>query len=134
MLARLESSDMSSVITTLKRRGAARFRLATSPLPAIRYANRLIRNAPGRFNAVEIHGVRQFPDAADPDRTCYEVDDDNPSFFSVYLHYVDGGVTCCVDLPTHSTALLCAKAIARRYGWPVYDCCPARNDSARPAP
>ncbi|WP_175787321.1 hypothetical protein [Burkholderia anthina] len=125
---------MPSVITMLKRRGATRFRLTTSPLPAIRYANRLIRNAPGRFNAIEIRGMRQFPDAADPEQTCCEVDDDNPSFFSIYLHYVDGGVTCCADMPTHSMAMLCAKATARRYDWPVYDCCPARNDSTRPSP
>ncbi|MDN7629700.1 hypothetical protein [Burkholderia cenocepacia] len=116
---------MSSVIAALKRRGAARFRAATSPLPAIHYANRLIRDAPGRFDAVEIHGVRHFPNAADPARTCCEVDDDNPSFFSVYLHFVTGGVMCCADLPTHLDALHCARVIARRHGWPVYDYCPA---------
>lgn len=112
---------MSSVITTLKRREAVRFRAATSPLPAIRYANRLIRDARGRFDGVEIHGVRQFPDATDPARTYCEVDDDNPSFFSVYLHFVDGGVMCCADLPTHHAALRCADVIAHRYGWPVHD-------------
>ncbi|MBN3777327.1 hypothetical protein G3O06_07110 [Burkholderia sp. Ac-20345] len=116
---------MSSVIATLKRRGTARRRAATSPLPAIRYATRLIRDAPGRFDAVEIHGVRQFPDAADPTRSCCEVDDDNPSFFSVYLHFVAGGVVCCADLPTHPDAVHCARVIARRHRWPVYDFYPA---------
>lgn len=115
---------MSSVIAALKRRAAARFRAATNPLPAIRYANRLIRDAPGRFDAVEIHGVRQFPDAVDQARTCCEVDDDNPSFFSVYLHFVTGGVMCCADLPTHPDALHCAHVVARRHNWPVYDYCP----------
>lgn len=116
---------MSSVIAALKRRRAARFRAATSPLPAIHYATRLIRDAPGRFDAVEIHGVRQFPDAADPTRSCCEVDDDNPSFFSVSLHFVAGGVMCCADLPTHPRALQCARVIARRHRWPVYDYCSA---------
>ncbi|WP_157129839.1 hypothetical protein [Burkholderia pseudomallei] len=116
---------MSSVIATLKRRSAARCCAATSPLPAIRYVSRLIRDAPGRFDAVEIHGVRQFPDPSDPTRSCCEVDDDNPSFFSVYLHFATGGVMCCADLPTHPDALRYAHVIARRHRWPVYDFCPA---------
>ncbi|WP_423378124.1 hypothetical protein [Burkholderia sp. LMG 32019] len=120
---------MSSVIATLKRREATRFRMGKSPFPAIRYTNRLIRKAPGQFNAVEIHGVRQFPDATDPTRTYCEVDDDNPSFFSIYLHCVEGGVTCCADLPTHSAALFCANAVADRHRWPVYDCIPSNNDT-----
>lgn len=74
-------------------------------MQAIRYATRLIRNASGQFDAVEIHGVRQFPDASNPTGTCCEVDDDDPEFFSVYLHCVDGGVVCCADLPTHRKAL-----------------------------
>lgn len=122
---------MSPVISTLKRRAAARVRAATKPFPAFRYANRLIRDAPGQFDAVEIHGVQQFPDAAHPARTCCEVDDDNPSFFSVYLHFVTGGVICCADLPTHRRALRYARAITRRYGWPVYDCCPTTQTRPR---
>ncbi|MPV71435.1 hypothetical protein [Burkholderia sp. BE17] len=119
---------MSSVIAMLKRRVAARYCAATKPFPAVRYANRLIRTATGRFDAVEIHGVRQFPDATDPTLTC-EADDDNPSFFSVYLHCVDGGVMCCADLSTHQRALRYARAVSRRYGWPAYDYIPTQ---ARP--
>ncbi|WP_152889628.1 hypothetical protein [Burkholderia cenocepacia] len=115
---------MSSVTATLRRRSAACLRAARNPLPVIRYINRLIRNAPSQFDAVEIHGVRQFPDTSDPARRYCEMDDDHPSFFSVYLHFVTGGVTCCADLPTHLVALHCAGAVARRHGWPVYDCCP----------
>ncbi|WP_423378741.1 hypothetical protein [Burkholderia sp. LMG 32019] len=125
---------MPSVIAGLKRRRTALVLAATRSLPAIRYATRLIRNVPGQFDAVEIHGVRQFHDADDPSRTCCEVDDDDPEFFSVYLHCVSGGVACCADLPTHRKALRYAKAIARRYGWPVYDCCPPRNNDTHPAP
>ncbi|MDN8037885.1 hypothetical protein [Burkholderia vietnamiensis] len=117
---------MSSVTAMLRRRSAARLRAARSPLPAIRYINRLIRNAPHQFDAIEIHGVRQFPDASDPARRYCEVDNDHPSFFSVYLHLVKGGVTCCADLPTHRVARHCAAVVARRHGWPVYDCCPTR--------
>ncbi|RQQ22500.1 hypothetical protein DF111_34065 [Burkholderia stagnalis] len=54
------------------------------------------------------------------------MDDDDPSFFSVYLHHVDGGVTCCADLPTHQRALRYARAIAHRYGWPLYDYSPTQ--------
>ncbi|WP_175948121.1 hypothetical protein [Burkholderia pyrrocinia] len=118
---------MTSIIAMLKRRSTTRFRAMRSPLPAIRYINALIRDAPGRFDAVEIHGVRHFPDASDPTQTCCEVDDDHPSFFSVYLHFVTGGVTCCADLRTHSVALQCARVIARRHGWPVYDLCPTQG-------
>ncbi|WP_164462747.1 MULTISPECIES: hypothetical protein [Burkholderia cepacia complex] len=117
---------MPSVTARLTRRLAARFRAARSPLPAIRSINGLIRDAPGQFDALEIHGVRQFPEPSDPTQTCCEVDDDNPSFFSVYLHCVDGGVMCRADLPTHPVALHCADVIGRRHGWPVYDCCPTR--------
>lgn len=117
---------MPSAITTLKRQLAARFRASRSPLPAIRYIRRLIRDTSGQFDAVEIHGVRQFADASDPTQTCCEVDNDNPSFFSVYLHFVTGGVTCCADLPTHSIALHCASVVARRHDWPLYDCYPAQ--------
>lgn len=124
---------MPSVIATFKRRVAARRRVATKPFPAVRYANSLIRDAPGRFDAVEIHGVRQLPDAADPAQTWCEVDDDNPSFFSVYLHCVAGGVICCADLPTHRRALRYARAIARRCGWPACDYIPtqARRNQKR---
>ncbi|VWC75566.1 hypothetical protein BLA9940_04425 [Burkholderia aenigmatica] len=115
---------MLSAIAMLKRRLAARFRASRSPFPAIRSINRLIRDAPGQFDAVEIHGVRQFPDASDPARSCCEVDDDHPSFFSVYLHYVGGSLMCCADLPTHPIARRCADVIGRRHGWPVYDCYP----------
>lgn len=122
---------MPPVIAMLKRRVAVRVRAAAKPFPAVRYANRLIRDAPGQFDAVEIHGVRQFPDAANPARTCCEVDDDNPSFFSVYLHFVAGGVICCADLPTHRRALRYTRVIARRYGWPVFDFCPTTQTRPR---
>ncbi|WP_143135415.1 hypothetical protein [Burkholderia ubonensis] len=122
---------MPPVIAMLKRRVAVRVRAAAKPFPAVRYANRLIRDAPGQFDAVEIHGVRQFPDAAHPARTCCEMDNDNPLFFSVYLHFVTGGVICCADLPTHRRALRYARVIARRYGWPVYDFCPTTQTRPR---
>ncbi|WP_367188828.1 hypothetical protein [Burkholderia sp. Ed8] len=125
---------MPSVIATLKRRRTSLVLAAKNPLPAIRYATRLIRNALGQFDAVEIHGVRQFANPSNPPETCCEVDDDNPSFFSVYLHCVSGGVACCADLPTHRKALRYAKAIARRCRWPVYDCYPQRDNDTRPAP
>ncbi|WP_321872988.1 hypothetical protein [Burkholderia ubonensis] len=119
---------MSSVIAMLKRRWAARIRSAiTRPSPAARDANKLIRSAPGRFDAIEVHGVRQFTDATNPARSYCEIDSDNPQFFSVYLHCVDGGVMCCADLPTRRHALRYARAIARRYGWPVYDYCPTTS-------
>ncbi|WP_369050904.1 hypothetical protein [Burkholderia gladioli] len=51
------------------------------------------------------------------------MDDENPSFFSVYLHFVAGGVMCCADLPAHPDALHCAHVIARRHRWPIYDFC-----------
>lgn len=124
---------MPSILAALKRRQTARFDATARSSPAIRFAQKLIRRFRAQFDAVEIHGVRQFPDVSDPARTCCEVDDANPSFFSVYLHCVAGGVACCADLPTYRMALRYAKAIARRYGWPVYDCCPPRNNGIRPA-
>lgn len=84
---------MSSVIAMLKRRWAARIRSAiTRPSPAARYANQLIRDEPCRFDAIEVHGIRQFTDATNPARSYCEIDHDHPEFFSVYLHCVGGGV------------------------------------------
>lgn len=94
----------------------------TKPFRSAGYADALIQEAPEQFDAVEIHGVRSFPDTSDPSRTCCVVDNDNPAFFSVYLHYLEGGVMCCADLPTHGTALRYARSVARRHCWPVYDC------------
>ncbi|WP_333986793.1 hypothetical protein [Burkholderia cepacia] len=127
---------MPSVIATLKRRWAARLRSITKPSPAARYANKLIRGAPDRFDAIEVHGVRQFPNATDPARSYCEIDSDNPQFFSVYLHCVEGGVMCCADLPTRPKALRYARAIARRYCWPLYDHCPTtpRDGGQHPTP
>ncbi|MGZ2744465.1 hypothetical protein [Burkholderia stagnalis] len=121
MLAFLENPVVPSVIAALKRRWAARCRSSAQPVSAVRYANQLIRSAPGRFDAIEIHGVQRFPDVADPTQFYCEIDSDNPEFFSVSLHCVTGGVTCCADLPTHRRALRYARAIARRNSWPVYD-------------
>ncbi|MCS6473658.1 hypothetical protein NX871_27490 [Burkholderia thailandensis] len=127
---------MPSVIATLKQRWAARLRSITKPSPAARYANKLIRGGPDRFDAIEVHGVRQFPNATDPARTYCEIDSDNPQFFSVYLHCVEGGVMCCADLPTRRKALHYARAIARRYCWSLYDHCPTtpRDGAQHPRP
>jgi hypothetical protein len=46
---------------------------------------------------------------------CSRTDDENPDFYSVYLHQVRGGVQCVADVPTeeHANALrdLIAKAV-----------------------
>lgn len=109
-------------VSPLKRLLAAAPHVTTKRFPSAGYADALIEEKPEQFDAVEIHGVRSFPETSDPARTCCVVGDDNPAFFSVYLHYVEGGVMCCADLPTHGTALRYARSVARRHGWPVYDC------------
>ncbi|WP_227874045.1 hypothetical protein [Cupriavidus metallidurans] len=90
--------------------------------PSAGYGGTLIQEEPEQFDAVEVHGVRSYPDTSDPARTCCVVGDDNPAFFSVYLRHVEGGVMCCADLPTHDTALRYARSVARHHSWPVYDC------------
>ena len=78
-----------------------------------RYADIVIDRDPSRFDAIEIHGVRDLGDG-----TC-EQDDDDPDFYSVYLHLKEGGITCVGDHSLVEDARSYARKLSAKYAWPI---------------
>ncbi len=85
-----------------------------------RYADEIIAGNPHQFDAIEIQGVREYIDQTDPQGSFCEVDNDDPQFFSVYLHNVAGGVACVGDFSDVAEAAAYGDELAGRYGWPIY--------------
>lgn len=90
-----------------------------------RYAESIVGDRFSHYDALEVHGVRDLHAPGDPDGTCCEVDDENPQFYSVYVHIKHdrnaGGVECVGDFGVHALALAYANELAQRYRWPVTD-------------
>jgi hypothetical protein len=85
------------------------------------YAETIITN-PADFDALEIQGVRDVAgEQGITEGTCYEVDNENPEFFSGCAHLVDGGVECIGDFTLLADAQGYAGVIASQYGWNVVD-------------
>ena len=85
------------------------------------YAETIIPH-PADFDALEVQGVRDMAGAQGiTDGTCCEVDNENPEFFSVYAHLVEGGVECIGDFTLLVDAQSYAGVIASQYGWNVVD-------------
>ncbi len=76
---------------------------------------------PSEFDAIEIHGVRDYNPPDDPNGTCCEVCDDDPQFFSVYGHCKAGGVVCLGDHGTYLLAMSYAVELSGKYTWPIHD-------------
>lgn len=85
------------------------------------YADDVIAGAPEKFDAIEVSGVTETQDG---DQSVCERTADNPQFFSIYLHQVEGGVQCVADLETRDKALAYAKELSDKYDWPVTDLTP----------
>ena len=92
------------------------------------YAESIITN-PADYDGLEIHGVRNiFDELSQSERGAvsqYEVDNDNPEFYSVYAHLGpqhSGGVECIGDFATRAEAQRYAEEIAAKYGWRTADC------------
>lgn len=86
-----------------------------------RYADAIIDGNPSAYDAIEVHGVRNISEPNDPNGTCFEVDNENPELYSVYLHLVVGGVECVGDFSTHEKALVYADELASAHSWEVSD-------------
>lgn len=86
-----------------------------------RYADSIIGGNPSAYDAIEVHGVRNINDPNDSDETHYEVDDENPELYSVYLHCVSGGTECVGDFSTHELALTYANELSVMYSWRAMD-------------
>ena len=69
---------------------------------------------PELYDSIEIQGCKEADD-------CIEVDNENPEFFSVYLHCREGGVEAVGDFSLLSDARSYANKISSEYGWGVYD-------------
>lgn len=83
------------------------------------YADSIIAGNPSNFDAIEVHGVRNINDADDPDGTHYEVDDENPELYSVYLHCIEGGIECVGDFSSNALAEEYASELSVLYSWKV---------------
>lgn len=86
-----------------------------------RYAEDIIDGKPHLYDAIEIHGIRNANNTDDADGTCFEVDDENPEQFSLYLHIVSGGVECVGDFSTRELANQYADELSKRFEWKVHD-------------
>jgi len=88
-----------------------------------RYADSIIAGNPSAFDAIEVHGVRNINDADHPDGTHYEVDDENPELYSVYLHCVGSGIECVGDFSKHLMAMNYAEELSDLYPWRISNYC-----------
>lgn len=88
-----------------------------------KYAESIIAGDIRGYDTIEIHGVRDLNPPDDPAGTHFEIDDDNPELYSVYLHCVDGGIECVGDFSKHSMAMEYAGELSVRYQWPISNYC-----------
>lgn len=97
-----------------------------------RYAESIIRDQACNYDAIEIHGARDVGDPGRPDSTSCEVDDEDPQFFSVYVHLKEGGVECVGDHETRELAKDYASELSAKYGFLVYDFSPEKKVARAP--
>jgi hypothetical protein len=83
-----------------------------------RYADSVIGCFVQQYDAVEVHGVRNFASGTDSG-TCYEIDNITPTSFSVYVHLKEGGLDCVGDFGKYDDAVQYSAEVSAEYGWPV---------------
>ena len=72
---------------------------------------------PTRFDAYEVHGVREFDDGNG--KYCEQVPDEEAEFWSLYGHIPGQGVDCIGNFKTRDAAEeIYARITGRRYGQP----------------
>lgn len=90
-----------------------------------RFADSIIGDRIHDYDGLEIQGVRDLHAKDDPKGTCCEIDNENPQFFSVYVHICSngerGGVECIGDFGTHTLAAEYAKELSKKYNWTIND-------------
>lgn len=84
-----------------------------------RYADSVIADHPELYDGIEVQGVRSYQTGADS--WSYEVDNENPEAYSVYVHMVEGGVHCVGDFTRRSDAQAYGHELGETFGWTVYD-------------
>jgi hypothetical protein len=70
------------------------------------------------FDAMEIHGM------VDIDEDSCEVNDDQPEFFSLFVHHKSGeGLECIGDFADLLDATHMGSKMSALIGWPLNVCC-----------
>lgn len=91
-----------------------------------RYHASIVGENVGQYDGIEVHGVRDLHTGLnDTEGTCYEIDNDNPELYSVYLHCVAGGVECVGDFSVLLNAEEYARELNSLYSWPYLVFCSA---------
>jgi hypothetical protein len=83
-----------------------------------RYADGIIGSNRQMYDSFEVHGVRNFATAIE-DGTHYEIDNINPTLFSVYAHIEGGGVECVGDFTRYTDATTYGMELSSEYNWPL---------------
>jgi hypothetical protein len=74
-----------------------------------------------KYDALEIHGVRVLHKSINPKGSICEIDDENPQYFSVYVHACRGGVECVGDFSKYELAKQYAEELSQKYQWEISD-------------
>jgi hypothetical protein len=94
----------------------------TEPVLNDRYAETIIGNRAHEYDGIEIQGVRNLYEEGDERGTACEVENENPQFYSTYVHVKSGGTECVGDHAYLLLARAYAQELAGKYDWKIYDC------------
>ncbi|WP_152988475.1 hypothetical protein [Janthinobacterium sp. Ant5-2-1] len=94
--------------------------LTTIPAKFIfdRYAQNIIGGNRHIYDTLEVHGVRSYETGFD-DATHYEIDNLNPTTFSVYIRLKGEGVECVGDFTRYADAVQYGTELSAQYSWPM---------------
>lgn len=82
-----------------------------------KFAESIIGENAGDYDATEVHGMRKLYAASGRPGSCFEVDEEDPEFYSTYVHLKEGGIECIGDFGTKELALQYAQEIDKTYGF-----------------
>lgn len=92
-----------------------------------RYAESILSYCTHLYEAIEIHGVRDMLAGSSADGTAFEIDNENPQLFSVYVRAAEGGVDAVGDHSTYALAADYARELSAKYQWVVNDFVPHKH-------
>jgi hypothetical protein len=92
-----------------------------------RYAETILSFCTHMYDAIEIHGVRDKLASSGADGTDFEIDNENPQLFSVYVHSTEGGVNAVGDHSTYALAAEYARELSAKYQWAIHDHVPNKH-------
>lgn len=92
-----------------------------------RYAETILSFCTHMYDAIEIHGVRDHLAGSGADGTAFEIDNESPQLFSVYVHATEGGVDAVGDHSTYALAAEYARELSAKYQWTIHDHVPNKH-------